>query len=166
MINDKYVEVMVKRKPSAAMKFLKILLIMLTAAFAVVGLIGVWVALVVAVVTGVLAYVITLNAELEYEYLYIDKELCIDKIMAKSRRKRIETFEMERMEILAPFKSYRLDNYKNRQFKVVDYSKHEEEQPDIRYIMIYNGEKKVIFEPSIEMVKAIQTIAPRKVFTD
>ena len=86
--------------------------------------------------------------------------------MARTRRKKVETFDLERMEILAPIKSWHLDDYKNRQLKVVDYSSGVEQQPDIRYSMIYNGEKRVIFEPNAEMVAAIKSIAPRKVFTD
>ena len=52
------------------------------------------------------------------------------------------------MEILAPIKSWHLDDYKNRQLKVVDYSSGVEQQPDIRYSMIYNGEKRVISSPT------------------
>ena len=42
----------------------------------------------------------------------------------------------------------------------------EEQQPDHRYVFYYDGKQKVIFEPNQEMVKAIQFIAPRKVFMD
>ena len=104
--------------------------------------------------------------DVEYEYLYVDKQLTVDKIMARTRRKKVETFDMERMEILAPIKSWHLDDYKNRQLKEVNYSSGVEQQPDIRYCMIYNGEKRVIFEPNAAMVTAIKSVAPRKVFTD
>lgn len=130
------------------------------------GFMGLIVFLIIAVVAGVGAYFVSLNANLEYEYLYVDKQLTVDKIMARTRRKKVETFDLERMEILAPIKSWHLDDYKNRQLKVVDYSSGVEQQPDIRYSMIYNGEKRVIFEPNAEMVAAIKSIAPRKVFTD
>lgn len=139
---------------------------MLTAAFGLLGIMGNLIALVIAAVCGVGAYFVNLNAEIEYEYLYLDKELTIDKIMAKSKRKRVGVFEVERMEILAPFKSYQLDSYKNRQVKTLDYSIGEEEQPDKRYVMFYNGEKKIILSPNESLIKAIKTIAPRKVFTE
>jgi len=42
----------------------------------------------------------------------------------------------------------------------------EGQQPDHRYVFYYDGKQKVIFEPNQEMVKAIQFIAPRKVFMD
>ena len=90
----------------------------------------------------------------------------MDKVMAKSRRKRVAVFDVGKMEILAPVKSWHLDNYKNRQDKRVDYSSGEEKQPDKRYVFFYDGQKQVIIEPNLELVKAIAMAAPRKVFTD
>lgn len=124
-----------------------------------------WQALIIGVVIGIAAYFIYMNANLEYEYLYVDKELTIDKVMAKSKRKKAAAFDMEKMEIMAPLNSHQLDSYKNRNVKTVDYSSGEEKQPDLRYAFYYDGKQKVIFEPNEEMVKAIQMIAPRKVFT-
>ena len=163
---ETYVECMVKKKGNGLMSALKVLLIGITVITGLLGFMGLIVFLIIAVVAGVGAYFVSLNANLEYEYLYVDKQLTVDKIMARTRRKKVETFDLERMEILAPIKSWHLDDYKNRQLKVVDYSSGVEQQPDIRYSMIYNGEKRVIFEPNAEMVAAIKSIAPRKVFTD
>ncbi len=163
---ETYVECMVKKKANGLMSALKVLLIGIAVITGLLGFMGLIVSLIIAVVAGVGAYFVSLNANLEYEYLYVDKQLTVDKIMARTRRKKVETFDLERMEILAPIKSWHLDDYKNRQLKVVDYSSGVEQQPDIRYSMIYNGEKRVIFEPNAEMVAAIKSIAPRKVFTD
>ena len=163
---ETYVECMVKKKANGLMSALKVLLIGITVITGLLGFMGLIVFLIIAVVAGVGAYFVSLNANLEYEYLYVDKQLTVDKIMARTRRKKVETFDLERMEILAPIKSWHLDDYKNRQLKVVDYSSGVEQQPDIRYSMIYNGEKRVNFEPNAEMVAAIKSIAPRKVFTD
>ena len=155
-----------EEKANGLMSALKVLLIGIAVITGLLGFMGLIVFLIIAVVAGVGAYFVSLNANLEYEYLYVDKQLTVDKIMARTRRKKVETFDLERMEILAPIKSWHLDDYKNRQLKVVDYSSGVEQQPDIRYSMIYNGEKRVIFEPNAEMVAAIKSIAPRKVFTD
>ena len=163
---ETYVECMVKKKANGLMSALKVLLIGIAVITGLLGFMGLIVFLIIAVVAGVGAYCVSLTANLEYEYLYVDKQLTVDKIMARTRRKKVETFDLERMEILAPIKSWHLDDYKNRQLKVVDYSSGVEQQPDIRYSMIYNGEKRVIFEPNAEMVAAIKSIAPRKVFTD
>lgn len=163
---ETYVECMVKKKASGLLSALKVVLIGITVITGLLGFMGLIVFLIIAVAAGVGAYFVSLNANLEYEYLYVDKQLTVDKIMARTRRKKVETFDLERMEILAPIKSWHLDDYRNRQLKDVDYSSGVEQQPDIRYSMIYNGEKRVIFEPNAEMVAAIKSIAPRKVFTD
>ena len=123
-------------------------------------------AMIIAVLLGVAAYFVYLNSDVEYEYLYVDKELTVDKVMAKSRRKRVATYDLGKIEILAPIKSWHLDNYKNRTDKTVDYSSGEEKQPDRRFAFFYDGKQRVLIEPNEEMIKAMQTVAPRKVFKD
>lgn len=107
-----------------------------------------------------------LHTDLEYEYLYLDKELVVDKVMAKSRRKRVAVYTVDRIEILAPVKSYHLDGYRNRTVKTRDYSIGEELAPDKRYYLYYEGGERLLLSPSEELVKAIKTVAPRKVYTD
>lgn len=162
---ESYVECLVQRKPSGGMKALKFALI---AAAVFCFFIGVMnpVFLLIAAAAGVGAYFAGLYASLEYEYLYVDREISVDKILNKTRRKKVERFEVDRIEILAPIQSWHLDNYRNRQFKVTDYSCGVEEKPDRRYAMIYDGGRKVILQPNENMVKAIQSVAPRKVFLD
>ncbi len=165
-MGDSYVECLVARKPSAVLTFLKILLIMLTAVFLFMGLIGYVAGLVIGIVTGVGAYFATMNANIEYEYLYVDKEISVDKVMAKSRRKKVGTYSVEQMEIFAPLSSHRLDSYKNRDTKTLDYSSGIAAQPERRYMMVCNGGINVILEPNEAMIRAIQNVSPRKVFTD
>jgi hypothetical protein len=107
-----------------------------------------------------------LEQKLEFEYLYVDKEITIDRIYGKTKRKRAEKIELERVEIIAPMNSYQLDSYKNRNIKPIDYSSQIVEQPEKRYVIYYNGVKKIIFEPNPAMLKAMQMVAPRKVFTN
>lgn len=164
-MNETYVEWMVKKKTPAYMVVIKFVFIILTVFLVLAGMIFIP-AMLVGIAFGVGTYFINLHANLEYEYLYVDKELTVDKVMAKSRRKRVAVYDIGKMEILAPIKSWHLDNYKNRQDKCVDYSSGEEKQPDHRYVFFYDGKQKVIIEPNLEMVKAIAFVAPRKVFTD
>ncbi|MCD7726269.1 MAG: DUF6106 family protein [Clostridiales bacterium] len=165
-MNETYVECLVAKKPSVMLSFLKVLLIMMTVVFVFLGLMFVP-ALLVAIVTGVGAYFATMNANVEYEYLYLDKEISVDKVMAKSRRRKAGSFLVDQMEIMAPMGSYRLDNYKNRSIKkLYDFSSGVAAQPEKRYRLIFAGDTEVILEPNAAMIKAIQTVAPRKVFTD
>lgn len=165
MMSETYVECLVKKKSNAGMVFLRMLTTIMAVAFIVIGVIA-WQALLIGLAMGAAAYFVYLNADLEYEYLYLDKEITVDKVMAKSKRKRAAKYEVERMEILAPIKSWHIDDFKNRTVKTVDYSSGTEKQPDLRYVMYYEGNLKIILEPSMEMVKAIKNVAPRKVFMD
>ena len=168
MVSETYVECLVAKKSSFLLRLLKTLLIMFAVIFLILGMISTLsiAGLIIAIVLGVGAYFAHMYADIEYEYLYLDKEISIDRVMAKSRRKRIASYDVERMEIIAPVKSYHLDSYKNREMKTIDYSSGVVEQPDKRYMMVYEGNTKIFMEPSAEMIKAIQMVAPRKVFTD
>ena len=165
-MSETYVECLVKAKAKMGMKILKYLLIGLTVIFVLLALVGIILAIIPGVITGVAAYFVSLHSDLEYEYLYLDKELVIDKVMAKSRRKRVATYQVDRMEVMAPVHSYHLDNYKNRQAKIKDYSIGEELKPDLRYAVYYEGGEKLILSPSEELVKADRNVARRKVFMD
>lgn len=165
-MSETYVECLVARKPSFVMSFVKVLLIMMTVVFVILGL-AFTPGLLVAIVTGVGAYFSYMNADIEYEYLYLDKEISVDKVMAKSKRKSQGNFLVDQLEIMAPMGSHRLDSYQNRQVKKsYDFSSHAASQPEKRYMMMFSGDTRVILEPNEAMVKAIQTVAPRKVFTD
>lgn len=166
-MNESYVEWMVKRKPSTLWKFLKILMITATVMFGLVAFVSSNLLVVLAAVAlGVGAYFVSLNSEIEYEYLYVNKELSVDKILSQSKRKRVATYDLDKMEIVAPLKSWHLDNYKNRQDKTVDYSSGIEEKPEKRYVFFYDGKEKVIFEPNEAMINAMKQVTARKVYTD
>lgn len=166
-MSDAYVECLVKAKTSLLGKFLKYFLIVLAVFFGLLmfmtmnGLL-----FLLAIAAGVGVYFVNLFTDLEYEYLYLDKELTIDKVMAKTKRKRVAVYQLDRVEILAPIKSYHLDNYRNRTGKEKDYSIGFEEQPDRRYLMFYEGGEKLILSPSPEMIKVMKNVAPRKIFSD
>lgn len=166
MYNDTYVELLIQKKTPLWLAALRIVTMAAAVILALFGLLGFLPFLIGAIVCGAVAYFVYLQSNMEYEYLYVDRQLSIDKVMAKSRRKKAVEYDLERMEVLAPIQSYHLDEYKNKNYKTADYSSGVVSQPDKRYVMYYNGEQKVILEPDAKMLKAIQNIAPRKVFTD
>lgn len=164
-MSDIYVECLVEKKQStlaklalgamigiAVLLFLLMLVMPLVFILFLASLAGIW--------------AIRTYTNVEFEYLYIDRELVIDKVLAKTRRKRVGTYSMDRVEIMAPIHSYHLDNYKHRETKDKDYSIGEELKPDRRYALYYEGGEKLILSPSEDLVKAMRSIAPRKIFTD
>ena len=166
-MSNSYVEVLVKRKTSAVANAAKILLATIAVVAFLLGMVSSYVFILAGLIFGVIAYFVHLNIELEFEYLYLSKELTIDKIKAKSKRKRVIALDMQRLEIMAPESSHRLDSYKNRQMKTMDFSSHNADSKP--YVIIYNGDEmvaKVIVEASDELIKSIEMGCPRKVFKD
>ena len=169
MINDNsYVECLVASKAAPVVKFLSVLSLVLAVGFFLLSLMGFGIiGLILCVLAGVAYYFLSLNANIEFEYQYCDKEITVDKILNKSRRKNVGKYEVSKIDALAPSRSYHLDEYKNKTLKTVDYSSREKNpQPDPTYTFIYDGKEKVIFEPTEEFVAAVKSVAPRKVFTD
>ena len=161
-----YVECMSRSKSVTLMKFLKILCIMLLIGFILIGFFsGNIIAFIIVVLSAAGIWFSNLRSNIEFEYQYIDRELTVDKIFNKSARKQAAVYKTDNMEIFAPIRSWHLDEYKNRQFQTIDYSAGED-QPDPRYVMILEGDKRLILEPSEGMVKALKNVYPRKVFTD
>ncbi len=148
------------------MIFLKWVLIILTVLSALVSFIGLPLMLFMAAAFGVGIYFTVTYSDVEFEYLYLDKEITVDKVFHKSKRKRVKVYSLDKIEIMAPLKSWHLDSYKNRTFKVVDLSSGVEEMPEKRYTFYYNGEEQVIFEPDDHFIKMVKNVAPRKIFTD
>lgn len=166
-MSENYVELLVKKENTMKGTLARVLMIALTASVALLALAGGGlIFFIVAVALGVGTYLIWLNTDVEYEYLYVEKELSIDKIMAKTKRKKVATFDMERMEMLAPANSYHLDDYKNRSFKESDYSSGIKKQPDKRFVLIYDGTQRIYLSEDTKLAEVVRSIAPRKVFLD
>ena len=168
-IDNNYVECLVESKASPAVKILSFLslalaiIFFLSSIFGITGIVG----LILCIGAGALYYFLTLNANIEFEYQYCEREITVDKILNKSRRKNVAKYDVNKMEVLAPSRSYHLDEYKNKTLKVVDFSaRQKDRQPDPTYTFIYDGKEKVIFEPNAEFVAAVKNVAPRKVFND
>ncbi len=163
-MKESYVEYMVARKPHPLALLIKVFVYALVAVFLFLGFwLSGWL-LLVAIGLGIVAYIFLPELDLEFEYLYLDKEITIDKIIAKQRRKRVAVLDLNKMEFLAPYTSHELDSYKARKVSEKDYSS---KNPDARpYGLLYHdrgGDVLYLIEPNEEMLRAIRTVFPRKV---
>ncbi len=163
-MNASYVECLVTKGISMGGKAARVICMALTIFFGIFGLMGYLIALGLAAVFGVITWLVYKNTYIEYEYLYLDREIKVDKIVNMSRRKQVATYEVDRMEIFAPMTSYHLDSYKNRQARCVDFSSGANQTPDKKYVFYYEGNQKVILEPDEKFIQALKNVAPRKVF--
>ena len=155
---------MVAKKSSPAKGILKYLIYILAVVSALITLMGYIVFIVPLIAFGMLAYFVVPGFDLEYEYLYLDREISIDKIMSKQKRKKVRTIELNKMEKMCPINSHELDQYKSKNVKVSDYSSGEEGAKV--WVIVYTGsegEELIGFEPNDEMIKAVRSIYPRKV---
>ena len=169
MVNDNsYVECLVASKASPLVKALGIVSLVLAIASFILAILATSpLLLLLCVAFGVAYYFLSLNSNIEFEYQYCEKEITVDKILNKSKRKNVAKYEVEHIQVMAPSRSYHLDEFKNKTLKTVDYSARETDpQPDPTYTFIYDGKERVKFEPSPELVNAVRNVAPRKVFTD
>lgn len=121
---------------------------------------------IVTVALGVLAYFVFQWTDIEYEYLYLDKEITVDKVMAKARRKRVVVLDVNKIEIMAPESSYQLDSYRNRQVKTIDLSAGHDLPGQKLYMVYYEGNQKYVLNLDEDFAKTVKAIAPRKVYTE
>jgi len=166
-MNETYVECLVKGKKNTKAQIGQVALIILALLLVAAAffLMKMWI-MIFAVAAGFGAYFVGGYTNVEYEYLYFDKEITIDRIYNQEKRKRVAVYSLEKVEVIAPIKSYHLDKFGKVSDKAKDYAVGVEEKPDKRYIMFYEGKEQVIFNPNEEMVKAMKNVAPRKVFND
>ena len=166
-MNESYKELMVKKESGLKEKLLRVLALIPTVLLGFLTLLtSNMIIFIIVIGLGVLCYFIFQWTDIEYEYLYLDKEINIDKIMAKTRRKRVATISIEKMEILAPEKSHQLDSYRNRNVKAADYSAGHDMPEQKLYALYSEGNQKYLLNLDEDFVKTIKGIAPRKVFMD
>src|SRR5699024_2666160 len=102
----------VKKKTSGKDIMIKSLLVAVTVmSFLIVPLMPFL--LIVPVLLIVLDYFMFRRLDLEYEYLYVNGDLDIDKIMGKQKRKRIFSMNISELELLAPMGAGELNQYRN-----------------------------------------------------
>ena len=166
-MNESYKELLVKKEKDLKQKLARVLCLVPTVVIGFFTLVtGNIVLFIVAIVLGVLDYFVFQWTDIEYEYLYLDKEVTIDKIMAKTRRKRACVIDVNKIEILAPVNSHQLDSYRNRQVKTLDYSAGKDLPEQKLYAAYYEGSQKYHLNLTEDFAKTIRGIIPRKVFME
>ena len=122
-MTDMYSELLVKKEQTVKDQAIKILMIFLLVFTAIAGLILTPLAWVLTIGLGIAAYFLLPLLDLEYEYVFVNGELDIDRIASKAKRKRMKSFDLAKMEIMAPVNSHRMDYQNhNTNMKVLDFS--------------------------------------------
>lgn len=160
-MNDFYTEQLVKKKTTGSSIMIKVLMILLTiVSFAVILFIPFGIILPVIMIT--VDVFVFRGQNLEFEYLYVNGDLDIDKIMGKVKRKRVFSAAISDLEILAPSGSEEVKRIQVT--KTLNFSSFDSEKKTYDLIVQQNGQKiKVIFEPNDIILNGYKMLAPRKV---
>ena len=104
----------------------------------------------------------------EYEYILTNSAIDIDKIMSKSQRKRIISFDFAEVEIVANINDDAHNaQYKNQAKQVELYDlTGDASSGGVYFVDFTHGGKpaRVLFQPTSRMIEAIRKFNPRNVF--
>lgn len=168
-MNDAYVELLVKCKENTGALVLRSVLYALGILFVLLGIItSIPLCFLIGAIFAGIGYGVSVQAKVEYEYLYLEKKLSIDQIKNQSKRKTIAEYDMSQVEIVAPADSARLSQFQNNpQVKVIDYSsKSVKSKPFAMFFRKGETWEKVLVEMNEELFTQMYKTLPRKVFKD
>ncbi len=160
-MDDFYTEQLIKKQVDSKDRLKKTGLIALTV-LSVLGVFVIPLGIILPVVMIVIDVLMFQNLNVEYEYGFVNGDLDIDKIMNKSRRKRMFSTDADQMELLAPVGAVELMQYKK--VKTYDYTSGKGNAEIYALIASNKGELcKILFEPNETIVEGFFVKAPRKV---
>ena len=141
---------LIARKKNVALVFVSYLLVALAAISLLTICIGFAPGILFAVVFGLIAYLMIMAQNTEFEYSYFDGELRFAKIKNKSRRKRLGIYSMESVAAIAPAGDRSVYNYENgNEIKKIDYTSG---QKDVPYydIVIKSPDENVLIKAELD----------------
>ena len=165
-MNDTYVEWLIERKTPGYAGIVRIGIYAFAAVFFLAGLFMMIPFLFIpGIAVAAAGYFLLPRLNVEFEYLYLQRSLSIDRIFSKEKRKKAAEYDLDKMEIFAEEGAWQFDQYKNMTLKTLDFTSG---YPDRRrFVMVIRegGEGlKVLLEPDQKIVDAIKQIYPSKVF--
>ena len=124
-----------------------------------------WLLVIVGIIYG--AFFLIKRTNVEFEYIMTNNELDIDKIMAKSSRKRLVTVDFKEIDIMAKVDDAEHKSEYNSidsSTKVLDCTG--DGMTDIYFVDLSNGDGKVrvLFQPPMKLLEAAKKYNPRKIF--
>ena len=160
-MDDFYTEQLIKKQADSKDTLKKAGMIVLTI-LSVLLVFAVPVGIIFPVVMIVADVLVFSNMNVEYEYVFVNGDLDIDKIMNKSRRKRMFSVDADQMELLAPVGAVELMQYKK--VRTYEYTSGKNHAEIYALIASNKGELcKVLFEPNETIIEGFFVKAPRKV---
>lgn len=160
-MDDFYTEQLIKKQANSKDTLKKVGLIAVTVVSVLLAFV-IPIGIILPIVMIIIDVLVIRSLNVEYEYVFVNGDLDIDKIMNKSRRKRMFSIDAEQMELLAPVGAVELMQYKKA--KTYDYTSGTGDAQVYALIASDKGEvKQILFEPNETIVEGFFIKAPRKV---
>lgn len=189
MLEDIYLEYMVKKKKTAAQTALTALVCVLgvVLSFALlvftfmisvsmqqagtaIGQIASFIGLLLIAAVWYCVYLLITMQNIEYEYILTNSELDIDKVMSKKGRKHIISIDFKNIVVCAPVE----DNEHNNDYRNIKADKVYNVVGDASRGSIYfvdvmgdNGTRtRILFQPTSKMITSANKFNPRNIFAE
>ncbi len=168
-MTDNYVELLVKKKTSPMVKALRFSCILMGVFQLLIGSVfHAWFFMGTGVVFIVFAWIVAYQGNIEYEYLYLDKQFSVDKIHNRRKRKKVAEYDLTtELEVLAPAGSHHLDYMKERVSQTRNYTSGSADA-DVYEMVVHVGDELwlIKIEMTDDLFQQMQMAAPRKAFKD
>lgn len=164
-MNDKFEEILIRRITPASDKAKKVLMIAATAAAVIAAVLFVNpIFFILAVALCVADYYVFPMFDLEYEYTYVNGDIDVDKIMAKSRRKKLGNYEIENLVVMGPTGCDAVKDYLSKG-KMHDYTSLDPQKKSYTLVYQKDSDTDIIkVEIPDEVAMDMRRFGPRKVF--
>lgn len=163
-MNESYAECLVRRRVPMYSNIINIIMGVITAICVLLALATSIVGVILMFASGFACYILYRNSRVEFEYLYVEKTLSIDKILGKSKRKKAWEGKMDDIQVIAPTGSYALNDYQSPGSKTLDFSSQMSGAGTYTAIVRTGSETlRIIFEPDDKMIQCFRQTAPRKI---
>lgn len=165
--NDIFNEQLVERKPNKSDTIKKVGIaaagvVLVFLALSIQVLQAFLIPILAAVIFGVVFMMRRFNVE--YEYVFTNGELDVDKIINKSKRKRALSFHVSNIEVMVPVNNKDYAREVEKFDKLYDFSSGTVQDNTYAAICDTNGQRlKIIIEPNEKMFDAIRAYIPRKI---
>lgn len=164
-----YKEYLVKRKKGAKEILLSIAIYLVALALSLASLIflnaaGLELLISVGLFYG--GYKLATSFNREFEYTVTEDCVDVDTIFNASSRKKLISFKMKEVEIIAPVDSDKYKEYSKNDYKVIDASTHRKEASVYFAAVEKNGKNLVLFDLPAAALLHLRKYAPSKVIIE
>lgn len=161
-----YKEYLVKRKKGVKEILLAIIIYLVALALSIASLMFLNMAgleLLISVAFFYGGYKLASSFNREFEYTVTEDCVDIDTIFNASNRKKLISFKMKDVEIIAPVDSEKYGNYSESDYKVIDASTHSKDASVYFAAVEKNGKYLVKFDLPVAALEHLRKYAPSKV---